>query len=144
MLSEDQIGLVEQSFDMVRPMAHQCAGHFYARLFEMRPDIAPLFEGANMTSQGHRMMGALGLLVRSLRDGELLEAAAGELGARHAGYGVRPEHYPPVGEALIWAMAQGLGPAFDDETRAAWAAAYSHLTGIMTRSSVSDGARAAE
>ena len=46
------------------------------------------------------------------------------LGRRHAGYGVRPEHYDTVGAALLWTLEQGLGDAFTDDVRAAWAEAY--------------------
>jgi nitric oxide dioxygenase len=129
---------------MVRPMAHQAAGHFYSRLFATAPDLAPLFAGANMTSQGHRLMATLGLIVRSLRDGAILDEVTGDLRTRHAGYRVRPEHYRPFGEALVWALGQGLGPAFDDETSAAWVAAYDHLTDLMTGATAQGGVHAAE
>ena len=53
------------------------------------------------------------------------------LGRRHRGYGVEDRHYATVGEALIWTLGQGLGPAFTDEARDAWLAAYTLLAGVM-------------
>ena len=60
-------------------------------------------------------------------------AAYGEL--RLAGtdlrYGVAAEHYASVGAALIWTLEQGLGDDFTPETRDAWIAAYTLLSGVM-------------
>lgn len=54
-----------------------------------------------------------------------------ELGRRHVAYGVRVEHYDPVGAALLWTLAQGLGPAFADPVRDAWTAAYALVARTM-------------
>ena len=53
------------------------------------------------------------------------------MGKRHAGYGVRPEHYVTVGAAFLQTLEQRLGEAFDGETREAWSAAYSLLALTM-------------
>ena len=42
------------------------------------------------------------------------------MGQRHAGYGVKPEHYQTVSRALIWALGQALGADFDAELKTAW------------------------
>jgi hemoglobin-like flavoprotein len=31
----------------------------------------------------------------------------------------------------LWTLEQGLGPAFDDDTRQAWTLAYQTLAGVM-------------
>ena len=41
------------------------------------------------------------------------------------------EHYAPVGAALLWALEQGLGPAFTSDVKLAWAEAYSTLASAM-------------
>jgi nitric oxide dioxygenase len=133
-VTSDQIALVEQSFAMIRPMKGQAAGLLFRRLVETAPEAAPLLAGANMTSLGMRLMATLNLLVGSLRRPPVLIEASAELGRRLAANGVRPEHGPPFGAALIWTLEQGLGPAFDDETRAAWTAAHEALSGVMIAS----------
>ena len=60
-----------------------------------------------------------------------IEPALRELAIRHVDYGVRPEHYAPVGAALIWVMERSLGDDFTDEVRAAWLAVYDALSGLM-------------
>ena len=140
----DEVALVEQSFAMIRPMKGQAAGLLFRRLVETAPEAGPLLEDANVTSLGLKLMATLNLLVGSLRRPEVLGQVAAELGGRLAAGGVRPEHAAPFGAALIWTLEQGLGPAFDDETRAAWAAAHNALSGAMIAGAETADATAAE
>ena len=57
-----------------------------------------------------------------------------DLGTKHVGYGVVPEHYAIVGEALIATLGDALGDAFDAETKAAWVAVY----GIVQKTMIGD------
>jgi ABC-type glucose/galactose transport system permease subunit len=56
------------------------------------------------------------------------------LGTKHVGYGVVPEHYAVVGEALIATLSDALGDAFDAETKEAWIAVY----GIVQKTMIGD------
>ncbi|MFT4633312.1 MAG: nitric oxide dioxygenase [Candidatus Azotimanducaceae bacterium] len=40
-----------------------------------------------------------------------------DLATRHVGYGVKVEDYTPVGNALLYALEQGLGPKFMPEVK---------------------------
>ena len=53
------------------------------------------------------------------------------LGERHVAYGVEEHHYETVGEALLWTLERGLGDAFTDDVRDAWATAYTLLAMTM-------------
>jgi len=53
------------------------------------------------------------------------------LGKRHAGYGVKPAHFPIVGAALLNTLQKGLGDEFTPELRQAWTEAYAALSGMM-------------
>jgi hemoglobin-like flavoprotein len=76
-------------------------------------------------------MTMIGVAVRGLGNLAALAPAVQNLGRRHAGYGVKPEHYAIVGAALLWTLEQGLGNTFSAEVKAAWTEAYAHLAGIM-------------
>jgi hemoglobin-like flavoprotein len=54
-----------------------------------------------------------------------------ELGARHAGYGVKERDYESVGAALLWTLEKALGREFTAPTREAWAAVYALLAETM-------------
>ena len=125
-----QIKLVQESFRQVAPMAEAAAGLFYARLFELDPDLRSLFKG-DMTEQGRRLMQMLGLAVKSLDRPDQLLPAVRALGARHVAYGVREKDYDTVGGALLWTLRQGLGDAFTPEVEAAWAEVYAALAAAM-------------
>ena len=76
-------------------------------------------------------MSTLAVVVKNLDNPEVVLPAAGSLGARHKNYGVQAEHYPLVGEALIWTLEQGLGDVFTHDVRTAWTEAYGLLADVM-------------
>ena len=84
-----------------------------------------------MVQQRKILMQTLAVVVRSLDRLEQLTAALEGLGRRHAGYGVRENHYDKVGEALLWTLREGLGETFTLELREAWAEAYYTLASVM-------------
>lgn len=129
-MTPSDIQLVKTSFAAVAPIADQAAALFYARLFELDPSLRPLFRG-DLTEQGKKLMQTLALAVASLDRLDAIVPAVRALGARHAGYGVREEHYATVGAALLWTLERGLGSAFTAEVRAAWTATYTTLANTM-------------
>lgn len=125
-----QISLVQNSFEKVRPIAHAAADLFYGRLFELDPTLKNLFRG-DMKEQGRMLMSVLGSAVRGLSNPAPLVPVLKDMGRRHVAYGVRDEHYPTVGNALLWTLEQGLGADFTPEVGIAWAEAYGLLSGLM-------------
>lgn len=129
-MTPQQIALVQSSWQQVLPIRSTAADLFYARLFEVAPEVRTLFR-RDVHAQGAMLMAMLDTVVAGLgRLGELLPTAQA-LARRHVGYGVRAAHYDSVGMALLWTLEQGLGPAFTAELRTAWAAAYETLAGAM-------------
>lgn len=129
-MTPERIALVRESFAKVRPIADQAAALFYGRLFEIAPDVRPLFP-EDVTEQGRKLMATLAVAVSSLDDLPALLPVVQRLGARHAGYGVTEEHFAPVGAALLWTLEKGLGEAFTPEVRMAWTEAYHVLATVM-------------
>lgn len=77
------------------------------------------------------LMSVLGSAVRGLSNPAPLVPVLKDMGRRHVAYGVRDEHYPTVGNALLWTLEQGLGADFTPEVGIAWAEAYGLLSGLM-------------
>lgn len=130
MLADNQIKLVQDSFAKVAPIADTAASLFYDRLFEIAPQVRPMFK-ADLTEQGAKLMKTLGIAVNSLTNLEGLVPVIENLAVKHVEYGVKDEHYQPVGEALIWTLEQGLGDAFTEETKEAWVAVYTLVADTM-------------
>lgn len=129
-MTPEQIALVQSSFAKVAPIADTAAALFYGRLFEVAPEVRPLFK-SDLTVQGGKLMKMLGTVVNGLNDLGALLPAVRSLAERHTGYGVRPEHYAPVGAALLWTLGQGLGDEFTPEVEEAWTVAYGTLSTVM-------------
>jgi hemoglobin-like flavoprotein len=132
MLSPTQIALVQESFEKVVPIADVAARLFYARLFDIAPELSrTLFKHVDLPEQHKKLMQALALSVKTLERPEALVPVLQDLGRRHVRYGVRDEHYDTVGEALLWTLEQGLGQAFTADVREAWAAVYTLVADTM-------------
>lgn len=129
-MTPKDIELVQSSFSKVVPIADQAAALFYARLFEIAPDVKPLFK-SDMTEQGKKLVGTLAVVVNGLKNLDEIMPAVQGLAVKHVDYGVKPEHYQPVGQALIDTLEKGLGDAFTPEVKDAWVGAYTLLSGAM-------------
>src|ERR1700754_1193243 len=107
-MSPAQFTSIQDSFAKVAPISDQAAELFYGRLFEIAPEVKPMFHG-DMAEQRRKLMATLGVVVSGLTRLETVLPAASALAKKHVGYGVRDEHYPIVGAALLWTMEKGLG-----------------------------------
>ena len=114
------------------PIASTAAELFYGRLFEIAPDVRPLFDGVDMNEQGRKLMTTLGVVVGGLTNLDAIVPVAKTLAIKHVDYGVKAEHYAVVGQALVWTLEKGLGNAFTSDVRTAWVEAYNLLSGVMT------------
>ena len=106
-LSTEEKELVQQSFAQILPIAEQVADLFYDRLFQLDPDLRPLFK-SDMVEQQKKLIQTLEIAVQELNNLSVLIPVLQRLAIRHVDYGVRNEHYDTVGEALIWTLEQGL------------------------------------
>lgn len=129
-LLTSQVDLVQSSFAKIKPIAGQAAELFYNRLFELEPSFRSLFK-EDMKEQERKLMATLAIAVEGLRQPNKIVPVVQKLGRGHAGFGVKAEDYEVVGEALIWALAQGLGEDFTTPVRKAWEEAYTFLSEIM-------------
>jgi hemoglobin-like flavoprotein len=116
---------------MIVPVKDQTAELFYRKLFQMDPEIKPLFKG-DMKAQGDKLVTSINLVVNSLNKLDHVVPALQDMGRRHLDYGVKAEHYDTVGGALLWTLEQGLGNDFTDEVKTAWTTAYGIIASTMT------------
>lgn len=142
MLSQTERELVVRSWRLVVPILDTAADLFYRRLFELRPDLRPLFP-EDMASQKKKLGQMLSFIVKSMDWPESAwndEVAPDEdlflvviaLGRRHTElYRVPDESYAAVGEALLWTLDYGIGKEFDAPLRGAWAKLYGLVARVM-------------
>jgi nitric oxide dioxygenase len=128
-MEDVQVGLISDSFAAV-PSAEVFATVFYSRLFALDPSVRGLFR-TDMKDQGRKLMALIGIAVANARNPGAIKTAVDQLAVRHVGYGVKMEHFPTVGAALLWAFEQVLGSRFNQPTKEAWGQLYSELVAIM-------------
>ena len=137
-MDANQIAIVQSTFKEVAKIKEEAAELFYGKLFELDPSLKKLFSG-DMKAQGRALMSMLATAVGGLNRLETIVPAVQELGARHAGYGVKDEDYNTVAAALLWTLEQGLGDLYTPEAEHAWATVYGILSSTMQ-----DAARASQ
>ncbi len=122
--------LVQSTFAKVAPIAEQAAEIFYNKLFELDPQLKPMFKG-DIKEQGKKLMTMLAAAVKGLDDLDALVPVVQDLGKRHVGYGVKDTHYDTVAAALLSTLEVGLGDAWTDEVKDSWVAVYTVLATTM-------------
>lgn len=125
--------LVHRSWTVVALRGASLAERFYGRLFEIAPDQQRLFRSTDMEGQRRKFIAMLEEIVARIGTPSELVPEMTALGSRHVGYGATPRGYRVVGEALVWALEQELGPAMTPDLRQAWKDAYQLLAQLMER-----------
>lgn len=123
--------MVQRSWVIVSSY-EQTADRIYDRLFDIYPELMPLFSG-DMKEQGSKLVGMITQAVESLDRLDELKPAIMESGYRHAKYGVTEEDYDKMAEALFWTLAFIHRNEFTEELHNAWIAAYTEIASIMKR-----------
>ncbi|MEO1493292.1 MAG: globin family protein [Pseudomonadota bacterium] len=129
-MTPEQVTMVQKSFEKVAPIADKAADIFYDRLFEVAPEVRPLF-AADMSRQKEVLMQTLGTAVQNLHQVDTILPVVKELGVKHVGYGVKDEHYDIVGGALLYTLEKGLGDDWNDELKEAWTETYGTVANVM-------------
>ncbi|MFN8012724.1 MAG: globin family protein [Holophagaceae bacterium] len=130
MITTRQRDLVRGTWQQILPVQAAASAIFYDRLFRLDPTLRPLFP-TDLKGQRVKLMGALDFIVGNLGDPERLVPVLEDLGRGHRRFGLAAKDFDLVGEALMWALKQGLGTAFTPEVREAWATAYALVADIM-------------
>jgi hemoglobin-like flavoprotein len=133
-LSPQQVDLVRNSFELLLQKGDHAVLRFYEKLFEKEPQLQSLFS-TDINRQARKFLQSLKLIVTSLSAIEKAVPVLKQLGDRHRGYGVKPQHYEVVEATLLATLAELLPEDFNDETRDAWAAAFTLIASVMKSTS---------
>jgi hemoglobin-like flavoprotein len=134
-MTRDEIALVKDSFNRLRPIPRGVGRAFYETLFALDPSLKSLFKG-DLDAQGAMFVSALGLAVAGIDDAPAGERPLRDLGARHAPYRLTDAHYATFREALVRTLRDQLGASFSEAHAAAWRAAFDRI-GLVMRDAAS-------
>lgn len=129
-MTPNQIETVKDSFQDIYPVKDALSQTFYAELFRIAPSVRPYF-AEDITAQRIKLLETLGAVVNHLHQLHLIEDTILGLARRHVGYGARPEHFGPVGHALIFALEEHCPGGLTEVQSDAWFAAYNQISDLM-------------
>ncbi|GGJ27628.1 globin domain-containing protein [Deinococcus roseus] len=133
-LTSSHLQLIRQTFHDLIPQDPEMevffGDVFYRRLFSQHPELQPLFH-TQLAEQAHRLVTMLRWMVDHISEPATFAAQVHALGERHLKYGVKPEHYDQVGEALIWVLQETLGEDFTPAAREAWTETFGLIASTM-------------
>lgn len=113
------VSRLRATYDAVRVQELRLAETFYTRLFAIAPHLRGMFP-SDIRGQAAKLTAALDAVVHNFEDPAANVAALSQLGRRHAGYGVKPEHYAIVVDLLIASMREVGGDALDESRLQEW------------------------
>jgi methyl-accepting chemotaxis protein len=122
--------LLQESLNLVAPVAGELIASFYDQLFTDYPEVRPMFP-ANMDLQQERLLKAVIALVTHYDQPEALLPALTQMGNNHVKYGVQLDHYAAVGATLLATLRRFAGDAWNAEYEGAWGRAYTFAAGAM-------------
>jgi hemoglobin-like flavoprotein len=130
-MTNKQIDLVKSSWAMVATIDPVTVGGlFYNRLFEIAPQLKHMFRNP-MPEQSKKLLAMINYVIGKLDKLDVILDEVAKLARRHAGYGVKPDHYTIVGEALLWTLEKGLAENWNSEVKEAWTDCYQILSSAM-------------
>lgn len=125
-LTEYQIQLIQSNFETFIVDIDRAAALFYTRVFEIDPDLKPMFQN-DMRIMGRKLMQTLVFAVNALNAPDEIGRQMQILGKRHQTYGVKQADFVTIGEALFWTLKKVLGEGYAPEVDEAWRVMYQML-----------------
>ncbi|USG65865.1 NO-inducible flavohemoprotein [Brevibacillus ruminantium] len=126
MLSQQTIDIIKSTVPVLEMHGKAITTRFYQILFAKHPELLHIFNHANQ-KQGRQQTALANAVYAAAAHIDNLEAilpAVKQIAYKHRSLGIKPEHYPIVGENLLAAIKDVLGDAATKEIINAWAEAY--------------------
>lgn len=130
MLTREQAECIRASAERLSEVNIAATSTFYEELFAVAPEVRDLFP-QDMFAQSRKLWDSIVVVVESAYDLSHIEAELRDLGARHAGYGVKPAYYAIVTRVLIETVAKLMHKQWTPQHQAAWEDALKVVTTLM-------------
>ncbi|MBQ0795394.1 globin domain-containing protein [Zhongshania sp.] len=118
-MTPKQIAIVQSQLQAVKSIGKPFAKVFYARLFQLAPDLRNLFNCTD-NSKDRKLINMLCTTVHSLGNMDGLKVVAHNMGQRYSEQGVSDRHYDFFIQAMLETLEMALGDDFSGDGKAAW------------------------
>ena len=134
MLTQEHITTAKQAVSHISDL-NIIAEKFYDRLFSKSPELRTMF-GEDMRDQAQKLAAILQVAFKNLDQIDSLVPTLEDMGAKHATYGVTPDHYGLVAAALIETISTDLGDTFDERAAESFNAVLGTVANVMISGSM--------
>ena len=130
-MTEEQKNLVKQSFPKVLATTLSGSAALYEKLFELVPESKELFKNTSLDRQSQMLIAAIGKIVKSIDNWDMVKPDLEAIAARHINYGLSPEHFAFFGQALMHMLQTSLKESWTKDLENAWKAVYQNVSEVM-------------
>jgi nitric oxide dioxygenase len=126
MLSAKTIEIVKSTVPVLEKYGQDITKRFYELMFKAHPELLNIFNHTNQKIGRQQTALANAVYAAAVYIDQLdkIIPVVKQIGHKHRSIGIKPEHYPIVGEYLLLAIKDVLKDAATDEIIHAWAEAY--------------------
>jgi hemoglobin-like flavoprotein len=118
-------------FELVLQRDVEFPARFYEILFARHPAVRSLFARNSDGAQHSLLAQTLMAVLDHIEEPQWLGDRLSALGEQHLRYGVTPEMYDWVGDALIAAIAEATADVWSPRHQAEWTSAYQLMVAFM-------------
>ncbi|XVL31548.1 globin domain-containing protein [Staphylococcus equorum] len=129
MLTQEEIQTIKETVPLLKDKGQTITSIFYKRLFEQHPELKNVFNQTNQKRglQSSALAMAVLTAAENIKDLSPIVPAIMPVVYKHCALQVKPEHYPIVGENLIWAIEEVTGLEDEDPIIQTWIKAYGEI-----------------
>jgi nitric oxide dioxygenase len=126
LLDKKTIDIVKSTVPVLEKHGEAITTRFYQLMFSNHPELLHIFNHANQKQnrQQKALAGAVYAAAMYIDNLEAILPVVKQIAHKHRSLGIKPEHYPIVGEHLLLAIQDVLGEAATPEIIEAWGKAY--------------------
>ncbi|PKD99989.1 globin domain-containing protein [Macrococcoides caseolyticum] len=133
MLTEETKNIVKATIPVLEEHGTEITSAFYKHMFEAHPELLNVFNKTNQ-KLGRQQTALAQTVIAAAKHIDHLEAIVpnvNQIAHKHRALEIKPEHYPIVGENLIWAIQHVLGDAATPEIVEAWTETYGVIADVF-------------
>ncbi|KAK0731370.1 globin-like protein [Lasiosphaeris hirsuta] len=132
-LTYQQSKLVRDTLPALREHGEKIASIFYKNMLRDHPELNDYFNTVNQKNgrQPRALTAVILAFAANINHTSELIPRLERMCNKHCSLGIKPEHYDIVGEYLLRAFGEVLGPAMTRDTLVAWTKAYWLLAKMM-------------
>ncbi|GLB61237.1 NO-inducible flavohemoprotein [Cytobacillus sp. NCCP-133] len=126
MLDTKTIEIIKSTVPVLEKHGEDITRTFYKLMFTNHPELLNIFNHANQKQgrQQKALANSVYAAAKYIDNLEVILPVVTQIAHKHRSLGIKPEHYPIVGEHLILAIKEVLKEAATEEIIEAWTKAY--------------------